>query len=232
MRYLPLWLCSIICLVLSGGCSRDSFSISSITLLPTVVATHSDSPNSSLSEGLAVVVLASPLAKGQQYQLSVTPPTAPYAWEVVVSPFEAADLWFMASPDLLLPPDFELESGVYEVEVFIPDGRRFFQNVEFNRSKPALSLAGAQVAALEPLEWYYQGDAWVLTGYASKEQHMWRYTFYDSSDTIIYIKESADAVLGDAILHDGKIKESTTSVIASRFDDALGVYFVVRTLFT
>lgn len=232
MRSRSLILSLIVLILISIGCSRDSFAIHSTTLLPSIVATHSASVNSTIAEGLAIAISADPLTKDEIYQLSITSPSATFVWEPLVTPFLAADRWFIGSSDLLLPPDTALEVGTYEVEIFLPDGRRFVQQVTYDRTRRTLQEASLFVASLAPVTWEYVNNRWRLSGYAEDEDQPWRYTFYDANHKVLYTQESASAYLENQALDDGKIKELTTSIIASRFNDNQTMLFVVRTFFT
>ena len=213
-RYLPILL--LITLVL--GCNRESFDLEQSTLIPIVVATHSQSGDSMLSEGVALALLGSSFDKSKEYQFSLSNPSETYVWERMVTPFSSNDLLYVGSNDLLLPPDETLEGGLWQVELFLPDGRKRSQEIEFSPSRNSLDEALFKVSILPPLEWEARDNKWTITPYEGE----WLYTLYGPT--------KVNSFRGEVVV-DTKTKGETKAIVALYYDEVKHLYYVVRTLF-
>jgi len=225
-------LLSAVLLVLVAGCSRDEFSVTNVSMIPLVVATHGDSVRSTLSEGYMLAISAGPLASEDQYQVSVKSPSGSYSWEFFAQPMDVGGAMLLGKSDLLYPPDIPLESGTWQVEVFLSDGRRFVEVLQFARSEDLFAPASMEIASMRPAEWATDGNGHqMLYGVDPDSGKNWTYAFYDSAGILLHTLESASMENSDSKLSDTGIREKTASIIASRFDATSGLYHVVRTLF-
>ena len=213
-RYLPILL--LITLVM--GCNRESFDLEQSTLIPIVVATHSQSGDSMLSEGVALALLGSSFDKSKEYQFSLSSPSETYVWERMVAPFSSNDLLYVGSNDLLLPPDETLEGGLWQVELFLPDGRQRSQEIEFTPSRATLDEALFKVSLLPPLEWEASDKGWHIDPYEGE----WLYTLYGPT--------KVNSFRGEVVV-DAKTKGETAAIVALHYDEGSHLFYVVRTLF-
>ncbi len=222
---------SAVLLILVAGCSRDEFSVTNVSMIPMVVATHGDVVRSTLSEGFMLAISAGPLASEDQYQVSVKSPDGTYSWEFFAQPMDVGGAMLLGKSDLLYPPDIPLDSGTWQVEVFLSDGRRFEEELQFVRSEDLFAPASMEIASLKPAEWAIDGNGHqVLYGVDSDSGENWTYTFYDSAGGLLHTMESPLMEISDSKFADNGIREKTASIIASRYDANSGLFYVVRTL--
>ena len=225
-------LLSAVLLILVAGCSRDEFSVTKVSMIPMIVATHGDNVRSTLSEGFMLAISAGPLAAEDQYQVSVKSPGGSYSWEFFAQPMDVGGALLLGKSDLLYPPDIPLESGNWQVEVFLSDGRRFEEALQFVRSEDLIAPVSMGIASMRPAEWATDGNGHqVLYGVDPDSDENWTYTFYDSAGILLHTLESPLMEISDGKFSDTGIQEKTASIIASRFDANLGLFYVVRTLF-
>jgi len=197
-----------------------------------VVATHGERVRSTLSEGFMLAISAGPLVAGDQYQVSVKSPGGTYSWEFFAQTMEVGGALLLGKSDLLYPPDIPLESGTWQVEVFLPDGRRFEEKLQFVRSKDVFVPASMEIASLRPSEWAIdEQDHQVLYGVDPDSGETWTYGFYDTAGNLLHTLESPLMEITDSKFDDTGIRENTACIIASRYDVNSGLFHVVRTLF-
>lgn len=232
--YLLRWtlLLVAVLVVLVAGCSRNEFTVTDVTMIPMVVATHGNGVRSTLSEGFMLAISAGPLEDEDQYQVSVTSPDGTYAWEFFAQTMEVGTATLLGKSDLLYPPDIPLESGTWQVEVFLSDGQRIEQQLRFVRSEKQFAQASMKIASLMPTEWATDSNGQhVLYGVDPDSGENWTYAFYDAAGILLHTLESQLMEISDSMFAESGIREKTASIIASHFDSDSGMFYVVRTLY-
>ncbi|MFA5467583.1 MAG: hypothetical protein WC224_00830 [Sphaerochaetaceae bacterium] len=210
---------ALLLLLLLIGCTRGSFALEKVSLYPTVVVTHQTSGTSYINEGVALVILGAPFQEDKQYQISLTSPSGDFVWEKMVKPFKAGDLLYVGASDLLLPPAVSLEKGRWHVELFLPDGKKHSEELTFS---PSLESAMTKASLWPPLEWEKVEEQWRVKGY----EGLWHYSLYSAGNRLLFSKETSKAFSVNP-----EVKAESAYIVALHFDEATGVYTIVRTYF-
>lgn len=222
IRRASLLVLATLCIIFSS-CTRSVFTIGDVHFHPVVVASHHLGHGvSTISEGIGLLVFADPLEEDAVYQVIVTEPSGNRYWEFSTVPVSVAAVQALVKTDLLLPPDRKLESGIYQVEVFLPDGRRFETPFTLQRPSHELDRVLAIVAAFDPPVWI-DGSAF-LRGVSDVSTLPWTYVFYDIDGTELVRLESDEETIPTL----QAVREQASLVIAMRLDEASGIRLVVR----
>lgn len=214
------------------ACSRDAATIVSLDVKPLVAATYGAQIGPTLSEGVAVVVQSESLEQDSIHQIAVSSPDAAFRWEQSVQPFTVGEVLYVGVNDLLLPPDLKVESGLWSVELYTPEGLRISDTFDFTRPSGTMNQAQLAVSVVEDMVWDSPEGDWLLLGVGKDDGIKWHYRFYDANGVIVAVLDSDESVIASPLFQDREIRESTRMVVAMRFDNQSGIYLMVRKIFT
>ena len=210
------------------GCTNDSATINSVTIRPLVAATYGATIGPTLSEGIAVSLQSQPLDRDAQYQLRVTSPDELFRWEKSVTPFLVDSVLYVGASDLLLPPDLQLDSGQWSIELFLPDGQRLNQDYQFERPFQAITNAQLAVAVVEEMAWGEENEQTILYGLSTDP---WQYQLYSDEGILLAAFGSDTTIINHPLFQDGSLKDQTRMIVALRYDEKSGIYLMVRQIF-
>lgn len=110
-------------LALFGGCERSHFEQLSFDYYPIISYSYDQSCAIQVQDGLAFVVELSADLEAPELLLSLSTPDGQLSWERETVVVELDQRLYVGSFSFLMPPQIELPTGSWKVEVIHPDGR-------------------------------------------------------------------------------------------------------------
>lgn len=113
----------IVLLALLGGCERSNFNLIGLEFYPIVSQSYTYWGELQMQEGVALAVEMRADLDVPELLLSLRSPDEQLLWERETTVLEHDQRLYVGSASFLLPPEFEVPTGNWKVEVIHPDGR-------------------------------------------------------------------------------------------------------------
>ncbi len=212
-----------------SSCDRKSFHISSIELYPAAIASHNSTLRlSTLSEGLVLLLSDGTFENDLPYEMSLVSPSKTYSWEFRAQAVPVGSTLALIKQDLLMPADIPLETGEYNVYIWLPDGREFTYPLSFVRSDVQMKNLLNTVSRYSAVHWIQRQQEIALQLPISDYQ--WSVQLLDSVGTVVLQLDEQSEVAVDKKFQDANFRQSITGVNLLSFNQSKGELTLVKTI--